>query len=353
MPARIDPADQVSVGLIAHTPMVVAQYRLGGGPLTRHICNNCGATVVDEEFCPTCGAWIDPLAEDHRPPVDEEGFEEFTLDDGPPPADDWTADPHVVVPRQEVTCPSCGSPNPATNRHCEECGARLSQGPLPVAPRPAVQATAGVRALMAISALILVVVVVALVFNLVSGDGAAETSTTLAAEVSTTTTTLAPQPIEVLSVSCSPEGLASFRCENLVNDREGEWQVNWEKLAPDEDVTIKLIFNEPMVIRGLIWENLDDGDRFYQNYRAKSVLAQAKGEAAIPINLEDAPGPQSVPYASIRALELTLTITEAYPAEVRNDKVFTELAIKGITVLGRPAGSITTTTSSTPTTAGS
>lgn len=320
--------------------------------MTRHICNNCGATVVDEEFCPTCGAWIDPLAEPNDPPSDDEPFEEFTLDGGPPPTEDWEPDPRVVVPRQEIACPSCGSANPVTNRHCEECGARLSQGALPVAPRPAVQATAGVRALMGISALILGVVVIALLFNVFSGNGAATTSTTLAAEVSSTTTTVAPQPIDVLSVSCSPEGLASFRCENLVNGRDGEWQVNWENLGPDEDVSIKLIFNEPMVIRGLIWENLDEGDRFYQNYRAKSVLAQAKGEVAIPINLEDVPGPQSVPYASMRALELTLTITDAYPAEVRNGKVFTELAIKGITVLGRPAGSITTTSSSSTSTTG-
>ena len=321
--------------------------------MTRHICTNCGTTVIDEEFCPTCGAWIDPLAETPDTDAHEGAFEEFTLDGGPPPAEEWEPDPRVVVPRQEVTCPSCGSPNPVTNRHCEECGARLAQGPLPVAPRPAVQATAGVRALMAISALILTVVVVALLFNVFSRGETSATSTTLAAEVSTTTTTIAPQPVEVLSVSCSPEGLASFRCENLVNDRDGEWQVNWENLGPDEDVTIKLIFNEPMVIRGLIWENLDDGDRFYQNYRAKSVLAKAKGEVAIPINLEDVPGPQSVPYASMRALELTLTITEAYPAEVRNGKVFTELAIKGITVLGRPAGSISTTSSSTSSTTGS
>ena len=66
-------------------------------------------------------------------------------------------------PRNEIQCPSCGSPNPTTNRHCEECGARLSQGPLPVAPRPAVQATAGVRAVLAIAGLLTTVVIIAIV----------------------------------------------------------------------------------------------------------------------------------------------------------------------------------------------
>ncbi len=314
--------------------------------MPRHICDNCGTTVVDEDFCPSCGSWIDPLSDPVPDPTEGE-FEEFTLGEGPPPEEGWPEDPRVVVPRQEVICPSCGSANPSTNRHCEECGARLSQGTLPVAPRPAVQATAGVRALMAISALILGVALVALMFNLFSGDETPATSTTLAAEETSTTTTVPPRPIDVLSVECSPPGLASFRCDNLVNGREGEWQVNWEKLGPDDEVTITLIFNEPMVIRGLIWENIEESDRFYQNYRAKSILAQAKGEVAIPITLEDAPGSQNVPYASMRAVQLTITVKEAYPAEVRNDKVYSELAIEGITVLGRPVGNL-----STPTTGG-
>ena len=29
-----------------------------------HICDNCGAAVADEQFCPTCGAWVDPLQND-------------------------------------------------------------------------------------------------------------------------------------------------------------------------------------------------------------------------------------------------------------------------------------------------
>src|SRR5688572_33503555 len=85
----------------------------------------------------------------------EEDYERFDLGSPPPPSY-----------RDPVICLSCGAQNAPTNRHCEECGARLSQGPLPAAPRPAVQATAGVRAVIAIGGLLLGVIVIALLFQI-------------------------------------------------------------------------------------------------------------------------------------------------------------------------------------------
>lgn len=312
--------------------------------MARHTCDNCGAVVADEEFCPSCGAWIDQLEEEPSLPQEDE-YEEFALQDEPE-QEVWEQ-PRVVVPRQEVICPSCGSANPATNRHCEECGARLSQGALPVAPRPAVQATAGVRAVMAISGLLLGVVVVALIFNLVSrGGGSGTTPSTTVAASTTSTSAAKPEAIDILSVECTPQGLSGYRCDNLINGTDGEWQVNWQKLPAGENPTIKLIFAQPMIIREIIWENLADGDRFYQNYRAKRLLAEVQGEPAFPLPLEDTPGKQTLAYASMRALDLTLEVTDAYPAQERNNKIFTELAVKGITVVGIPApttGETTTT----------
>jgi RNA polymerase subunit RPABC4/transcription elongation factor Spt4 len=310
-------------------------------PVARHICDNCGAAVAEEEFCPTCGAWIDRLDEVQPGPGDED-FEEFSLGDLPPEDDPGEAgweSQRVVVPRQEVQCPSCGSPNPASNRHCEECGARLSQGALPVAPRPAVQATAGTRAVMAISGILVGVVVLALLFNAIMEGDAAPATTTVAAD-STTTTAPAPEPIEVLRVECQPADLmlSGFPCEDLVNARPGEFQVNWQALPPEESVTVTLVFPSPMVVRQIQWENLPDGDRFHQNYRAKTVEVMAE-DFLVPfvLRLEDQPGLQVFPVASLGTNTLTFTITDAYLAEVVNDQVFTELAIAEITVLGYPA----------------
>ena len=64
-------------------------------------------------------------------------FEPFELDEKPPegapePAAETPAP--LVDDAPMVACPSCGTANPAHNRHCESCGARIAQGPLPVAP---------------------------------------------------------------------------------------------------------------------------------------------------------------------------------------------------------------------------
>src|SRR5690606_32914342 len=124
----------------------------------------------DEQFCPTCGTFMGYDDE----PTGEDEYERFELGAAPPP-------------REPIICPSCGADNAPGNRHCEECGARLSQGPLPAAPRPAVQATAGVRAVIAIGGLLLGVIIIALLFQLFTGDD--EPETTAAADGDETTST--------------------------------------------------------------------------------------------------------------------------------------------------------------------
>ncbi len=76
-------------------------------------------------------------------------FEPFELEDGPPPPGSEPPQPAQPVateatpsaPVEQVPCPSCGAYNPAYNRHCEQCGARLTKEALPVAPAPMVRAT--------------------------------------------------------------------------------------------------------------------------------------------------------------------------------------------------------------------
>jgi hypothetical protein len=302
----------------------------------------------DEQFCSSCGAWIDPTSET----VDDDAeYEEFSLAGSPPPSDAPRAP--LQVASQTVSCPSCGTPNPDTNRHCEECGARLSQGALPVAPRPAVQATAGVRAAMAISGLLFAVVVIALLFNIFNGDDDEPLATDT---TSTTTTTIArvPEQINILSADCSISGLSGFECRNLI-DGEREYQINWEALEEGAIVTIDLIFPEPMVVTGFVWENLPaDTDRFFQNYRARSISLSTDAPNSLPLahELNDAPGKQAVEYVSLRTLSLRIQINTAYLPEERSGRVFTELAIRGIEVVGYPAGDLTNTTTTTTTTGG-
>jgi hypothetical protein len=313
--------------------------------MARHVCNNCGATVVDEEFCPTCGSWVDPLTTSTRSTKAGDDYEEFDLEGGPPAA---------ARSGEPLICPSCGASNPANNRHCEECGARLRQSPLPAAPRPAVQATAGVRAVIALSALLGVVVLGALILNFLRDDPAATTTTLAGSEttVTTTDTTAAiqdPGPIRILVANCTPEGLGgSFGCANLINGNEGEFQVNWNELPDTEKtVVIQLTFAQPMVVERIDWGNIEDESRFRLNYRVHGITIDAEGNL-IPVGqeLQNEPGLQSFPFAAIRANWIRITVQSVWNAEVVNDQEpFDELAVADITVIGYPAPDTTTSTS--------
>jgi hypothetical protein len=305
-------------------------------------CDQCGATVpADEQFCPSCGSFMDPLVpepparRDNIISVTSDGnYEEFNLDNPPreeSPRKRGNSD------RGEVSCPSCGASNPASNRHCQECGARLRQGPLPTAPRPAVQATAGVRAALAISGLLFAVVVIAVLFNVFSGDDT-PSSTTLTPSSSTSPTSQELGALEPISVVCDPPGIGSFVCDNLISGSDAEYQITVEELAENENVVIRLTFREPMTVTRIDWSNIEDPTRFKQNYRAHGMVVNAQDAlTTVPFQLEDTPGTIPIEYSAIYTNWIEITIESTYTAEVTEGNVFTELAIQEITVIGRPS----------------
>ncbi|HEX6947681.1 MAG TPA: zinc-ribbon domain-containing protein [Acidimicrobiia bacterium] len=317
--------------------------------MVSHICEQCGATVPDDEqFCPSCGAFQDPLRQStpvvapgrpRRPgnviSVSSDGpYEEFRLDEPAPPP--------PPAPRRSaaatVECPSCHAPNPSTNLHCQNCGARLRQDPLPTAPRPAVQATAGVRAALAISGLLLVVILVALAVNLFGDDASAGSTTLPAASTSSSLQVAENGPIEILSVDCSHTGLGGFICENLTNGTGTEFQVNWEELeAAEETLTITLNFSQPMIVERIDWTNISDETRFRQNHRANGLTLEADNQLVpLSTNLEDRPGAQQIPWTALNANYVRITIHSTHRSQVVEDQSFPELAIDEITVIGRP-----------------
>ncbi|MEX2622240.1 MAG: zinc ribbon domain-containing protein [Acidimicrobiia bacterium] len=277
-------------------------------------------------------------------------YEEFDLEDRPTPLLNRMGDPLI--------CPSCGASNPPNNRHCEECGARLRQGPLPAAPRPAVQATAGVRAVVALSGLLGVVILAAFLINLFSDEDPASTTTVPGGSTTTTNDEpVVPGQIAILRATCVPVGLeGAFGCSNLIDESDAEFQLGWNDLPANEQiVTITLTFAQPMVVEKIIWTNIADDERFRRNYRAKSLIIEAEGNPVPhPQELRNEPGLQEFNFAVIRSNDITITILSVYPAEVVGEfEPFDELAINEITVVGYPALDTSTTPSQTtvPTTA--
>jgi len=333
-------------------------------------CEQCGAKVPgDEQFCPSCGTFMDPMttpAPHSRPrgsrssgevisvssdgPGPGDSYEEFSLD-SEPPAEGEAPVTDGGSGTKSITCPTCGATNPANNRHCQECGARISQGPLPTAPRPAVQATAGVRAALAISGLLLAVILIALFVNIFTGDGSSPSEST------TTTSTTVPQiqqpeAIDVLSVSCEPPGIGSLLCPNLISGNLGqgnEYQVSWEETAND-GVKITFTFREPIAISEIEWSNIEDTTRFRQNYRAMGLVIVAQDSLVeTPVTLQDLPGTQLIQYPALSTTTLEITVVSAYEAEVVDENRFDELAIDEIVIIGRPVTPTTNTGSDSTT----
>jgi hypothetical protein len=273
-------------------------------------------------------------------PFDEQ-FEPFELEDTP------TGETRRAVPRPNegsaarsgggkggpptgVPCPSCGTLNPPFNRHCDSCGARLSQAPLPVAPQPMLRTTAGARALMVLAGVILTVALLALAVNVFrNGDGTAESTTT----TTTTTPELDIVKLEPIRADCTSE-LASFPCRALIdNDPDNDWNAE----AGGVGTVITFLFSPPVQITEVILYNLDDAERFERNARIEGIeiVVDDLPQATIA-ELEDTNEPQRVQLRSLRTSSVTITITRAIPGQTYEGKEpFPELALKEVAFYGR------------------
>ncbi len=291
-------------------------------------CNNCGEIFEDQEFCPHCGQWAGPLP--------ESGYEEFALDEQA--SEELPASPPPSR-RETVSCPSCGAANPSTNRHCEQCGARLSQGPLPVAPQPIIRTTAGARALVIILGTIAVVALLAFAVNSIfggKGQPSAESSTTS----SSTTAPAAPVEIPVITETCSSELNDTYSCATLFDDNDDTY---WNDASvKGVDGSITATFPEPYTIQEVIFTNVVDDTKFAMNYKVRGYEIILDNEPGAPVvgQLEnDNSAPQVVSLDSLATTQVTIRITSTYPSvSVAGNTPFNELALAGIQFIGRPAG---------------
>jgi hypothetical protein len=281
------------------------------------------------------------LDNDHpKDPLDtfDDLFEPFDLEEGPPPKQRKGSggggpdDPEGPVPGPgyALPCPSCGTPNPPSNRHCEACGARLSQSGMPVAPQPMLRTTAGARALMVLAGVILTVAVLALIVNVFRGGGDAT------AESTSTTTTSVPVEIEALvpvRTTCTSE-LPSFPCTALTdNDPDNSWNATEGGVGAE----LTFLFSPPVQITELFIDNVQEEERFRRNARVKGVeITTDDLVQSTIVELEDTNAPQKIQVGSIRTSSLTITITSAYPGQTFEGKEpFRELAMQQITFYGR------------------
>jgi F5/8 type C domain len=282
---------------------------------------------------------------DKEPQDFDDLFEPFELDDVPPPLPDRPEPrPHTptqsvvsaVGERGTVTCPSCGSANPDYNRHCEQCGARLNQELLPVAPPPTLRTSPGGRALGVLAAVILVVALAALAFNILGGGGEAaeETSTTS----SSTTIAVAARELFAASVEAS-SFLPGWEPENLI---DGDPSTHWnDESLHGIGAWLTFRFSDPVSITEIELQNLVDEEKFKRNYKIQGYLITTDDltvEFSGRLDNVDGSNPQRVPIASLATRELTIEVKSTYPAESAGDKPpFDELALLSVRFFGTDA----------------
>ncbi len=267
-------------------------------------------------------------------------FEPFELDDEPPPETERpdpaqqaqaTATQSTASNAATIACPSCGTKNPDYNRHCEQCGARLSQDPLPVAAPPSLRTSPGGRALGVLAAVILLVALAALVFNIFSGGGGEQTTTT----TTTPTTTIPAAATELFAASVEASSfLPGWEPENLIDaDPSTHW--NDESL---HGIGAFLTFNfaEPVSITEVELQNLLDDEGFKRNYKIQGYLITTDDlSVEFSGRLDNDNAPQRVPIASLMTTEVTIVVASTYPAESAGDKPpFDELALQSVRFFG-------------------
>ncbi len=270
-------------------------------------------------------------------------FEAFELEDGPPPPGEElpTRTKAEAPPRERaevdepqattVACTSCGANNPAHNRHCEQCGARLGTGPLPVAQAPMIRATPGSRALTVLGGVLLIVLLAVLFLNL-RGDGdTSGTSTTVAAS----TTSLGPNVInlEPFSVQAS-SSFPGFEASNLIdNDEATYWNDNSLR---GNNAWLEFSFAQPVQITEIELQNLEDEEKFHRNYRIKSLVITVDDlQIEFPLQLDDSNDPQRISIGSLETTKVRLDVRSTYPAEQYEGTVpFDELALQSVRFFG-------------------
>jgi hypothetical protein len=233
-----------------------------------------------------------------------------------------------------VSCPSCGAQNPEFNHHCERCGSRLSQDPMPIAPAPAARTSAGGRALGVLAAVVLVVALVALTMNIFRGSEAdvAGADTTPS---STTTTVLVPT-VELFasSASASSQVADSFSPENLI---DGNPDTRWnDDSQRGVGAWLEFTFATPVQIREIDLQNVTDDESFKRNYKIQGYTITVN-DLNVPISgrLANSNEPQRVKIASLETITLRIDVTTTHPAEpVGANPPFDELALQGVRFFG-------------------
>ncbi len=272
-------------------------------------------------------------------PLGDIGFEEFDL--GDPGQWEQAEDPEEAARPPDLTCPSCFSHQSPNNRHCQECGARLGQSRIAVAPMPIRSGTSGSRAVRVIVTGVAFIVVFALIVQAIRGgddpaDVAGSENSSTSTEVTEPTVVLGPtQEIRPILITCSSEYNENLACSNLIDDAEDYWNDAGQK---GEDAVITATFVSPVALEQVQIINVTSAEKFRRNYRVRGVEIFTDDFPGLPF-VEEIPDandrPHGVATTTNHTTVVEIRVTSTWPSEPLGGEAFDELAIQEIKFWGR------------------
>ncbi len=285
----------------------------------------------------------DSVAKNTDNPFDDDLFEPFELEDEP----DILPAPQPARPAQQtapnvpdpgvptVRCQSCGTTNPIHNRHCEECGARLGKGPLPVAPPPMPRSTPGGRALGVLGGVVLLVALIALFMNIWGGNGDGRA----AEDDSPSTTATIDDAVEQVAIAPASVEASSQLGDRYASARliDGDVATYWnDQSARGVDAQLVFVFAQPVALSEMELSNIQERGPFRQNYRMKDIEVTVDDlELQLTFTLPDSTEPYRITLDTLRTTRLTLRVLSTYPGEpVGDSPAYDELALAEVRFFG-------------------
>ena len=200
------------------------------------------------------------------------------------------------------------------NRHCEECGARLGKGPLPVAPPPMPRSTPGGRALGVLGGVVVLVALIALFMNLWGDDDPttpeAQTSTSSATDDTTEQVAIAPASVDASSQ------LTGYEASRLI---DGDVATYWnDASARGTDAELNFVFAQPVALSEMELTNIQQRDPFRQNYRMKDIEVTVDDlELQLTFTLPDSTDPYRITLDTLRTTRPHVAGFEHLPGRAR------------------------------------
>lgn len=245
----------------------------------------------------------------------------------------------------QVSCSICWSANPASNRFCENCAARLGLRPGYTPARSGVRSTpfsGGVLTLSFVLGLLFLVVLLVIAL----GEDEDPSPTTVSPTVPATTSTsesaapfsgdpAGPRSLTPSEVVASSELSTEFAATNLV---DGDTDTVWRDASLNgDDALLTFRFDQSVTLDAVVIIGIPDDEAFHRSFRIRGFrLDPGGGAPPVDDEVPDSPAPHRIDLGGIETTGIVLEVLSTHAAESHGEApAAEELAVAEVEIVGR------------------